>query len=92
MIYFYDGIVAKTLETIKEAHDCADILCDLSRIDQAKTNVNLYGDVSAAHQLDEELRKKYPCIDAMINFANAMLPQMPQAGKPILQVRQPYQI
>ena len=43
--------------------------------------MNLYGDVSAAHQLDEELRKKYPCIDAMINFANAMLPQMPQSRK-----------
>ena len=81
MIHFYDNIVAKTLETIKEAHDCADILCDLSQIDQAKTNVNLYGDVSTAHQLDRELREKYPCIDAMINFANTMLPQVPQSKK-----------
>lgn len=81
MIHFYDSIVAKTLETIKEAHDCADILCDLSRIEQAKTNVNLYGGVSAAHQLDKELREKYPCIDAMINFANTMLPQVAQSEK-----------
>ena len=81
MIHFYDNIVAKTLEIIKEAHDCADILCDLSRIEQAKANVNLYGGVSAAHQLDKELREKYSCIDAMINFANTMLPQVPQSEK-----------
>ena len=81
MIHFYESIVAKTLETIKDAYDCADILHDLSRIEQAKANVNLYGGVSTAHQLDEELRKKYPCIDAMINFANTMLPPGPQSKK-----------
>ncbi len=32
MIYFYDDLVAKTVETIKEAYDCADILNDLNRI------------------------------------------------------------
>lgn len=81
MIHFYDSIVAKTLETIKEAYDCADILRDLIRIEQAKANVNLYDGVTAAHQLDEELRRKYPCIDAMINFANTMLPPVPQSRK-----------
>ena len=81
MIHFYDSIVAKTLETVKDAYDCADVLCDLGRIEQAKANVNLYGDVSAAYQLDEELRKKYPCIDAMINFANTMLLPVPQNRK-----------
>lgn len=81
MIYFYDDIVAKTLETIKEAHDCADILCDLSRIEQAKANVNLYGNVLAAEQLDRELREKYPLIDKMLNFANTMLLPAPQGRK-----------
>lgn len=81
MIYFYDSIVAKVLETIKEAHDCTDILCDISRIEQAKSNVNLYGGVPAAHQLDEELREKYPGIDRMIDFANTMLPPVPQSRK-----------
>lgn len=81
MIHFYDSIVAKTLETIKDAYDCADILHDLSRIEQAKANVNSYEGLLAADQLDQELRKKYPCIDAMINFANTMLPPVPQNRK-----------
>lgn len=81
MIHFYDSIVAKTLETIKDAYDCADILHDLSRIEQAKANVNSYEGLLAADQFDRELRKKYPCIDAMINFANTMLPPVPQNRK-----------
>lgn len=81
MIHFYDSIIAKTLETIMEAYDCADILCDLNRIEQTKANVNMYGDVSAAHQLDEELRGKYPMIDVMLNIANTMLPPSPRGAK-----------
>ncbi len=81
MIYFNDSAVAKTLETIKAAHDCANVLCDLSQIEQAKANVNLCGGVSVARQLDKKLRKKYPCIDTMINFANTMLSQVSQSKK-----------
>lgn len=81
MIHFYDSIVAKTLETIKDAYDCADILHDLSRIEQAKTNVNSYEGLLAAYQLDQELREKYPCIDVMLNFADTMLPPSPQIAK-----------
>lgn len=40
MITFYDGLFTETLEIMKEAHDCADILRDLDRIGQAKTNVS----------------------------------------------------
>ena len=39
MIYFYDDLVAKTVETIKESYDFADILNDLNRINQAITNI-----------------------------------------------------
>lgn len=81
MIYFYDELVAKTLETIKEAYDCADILNDLNRINQAMTNVKLYGDWYAANQLDRELRQKYPCIDNMVNFANSIPIPVPRAKK-----------
>lgn len=81
MIYFYDNIVAKTLETIKDAYDCADILHDLSRIEQAKINVNSYKGLLAADQLDRELRRKYLCIDAMTNFANTMLPPVLKGRK-----------
>ena len=62
MIHFYESIVTKALKTIKDAYDCADILHDLSRIEQAKANVSLYGGVSTAHQLDEELRKNIPVL------------------------------
>lgn len=52
MIYFYDNLVEKTVETIKEAYDCADILKDLNRINQTIRNIKLYGNWSAAVQLD----------------------------------------
>lgn len=81
MIYFYPELVAKTEEIIKDAHDCFDILCDLNRIEQAKATVNLYGDVFSASQLDDELRKKYPSIDELSNFAKTMLPPGPQSKK-----------
>lgn len=84
MIVFYNGLFAKTLEIMKEAHDCTDILRDLDRIGQAKANVYSYGGVFAAGQLDQELRQKYPTIDVLLNIAKAMrsnplLP--PQSGR-----------
>ena len=81
MIYFYDDLVARTVETIKESHDCTDILNDLNRIDQAITNINLYGNLSVADQLDRELRHKYPCINNMVEFANFFSISEPRAKK-----------
>lgn len=81
MIYFYDDLVAKTVETVKEAYDCADILNDLNRINQAITNIKLYGSWSAADQLDQELRQKYPCIDNMVEFANSIPAHVPMSKK-----------
>lgn len=81
MIYFYDDLVAKTVETIKEAYDYADILNDLNRINQTITNIKLYRNWSVAEQLDRELRQKYPCIDNMVNFANSIPAPVPQAKK-----------
>ena len=81
MIYFYDDLVEKTVETIKEAYDCADILNDLNRINQAITNIKLYGDWSAADHLDQELHQKYPCINNMVEFANSIPVPVPRAKK-----------
>ena len=72
MITFYDGLFAKTLEIMKEAHGCADILRDLDRINQTTAKVYSYGGVFAADQLDRELRQKYPMIDVMLNIADNM--------------------
>ena len=87
MIYFYDDLVAKTVETIKEAYDCADILNDLNRINQAMTNLKLYGNWSVADQLDQELRQKYPCIDNMVEFANSIPVPVPRAKKKLFSKR-----
>lgn len=84
MITFYDGLFAKTLEIMKEAHDCADILHDLDRIGQAKANVYSYGGAFAADRLDQELRQKYPMIDVMLNIADTMCSNplfSPQSGQ-----------
>ncbi len=66
VIHFYDDLVARTVETIKKAYDCTDILNDLN------TNINLCGNLSVAAQLDRELRHKYPYINNMIEFANSI--------------------
>ena len=81
MIYFYDELVAKTAETRKEAYDCADIFNDLNRINQAITNIKLYGNWSVADHLDQELRQKYPCIDNMVDFANSIPVPVPRVKK-----------
>lgn len=80
MIYFYDELVDRTLKMIKESYDCADVLNDLNRIEQAVTSVNLYGNRSAAEQLDRELRQKYPCIEIMLALADSMLVRLSQAS------------
>lgn len=72
MIYFYDELVRRTLDTIKEAYDCADVLNDLNRIEQEIANIKLNGNLFMATQLDQEMRKKYPCIDRLIDFANSI--------------------
>lgn len=72
MIHFVQSLQNKTLQIIKETPDCADILHDLKRIEWAKTNVYSYGGISAANQLDQELRQKYPTIDMILNIANTM--------------------
>lgn len=84
MITFYDGLFTETLEIMKEAHDCADILRDLDRIGQAKANVYSYGGAFAADRLDQELRQKYPMIDVMLNIADTMRSNplfSPQSGQ-----------
>lgn len=81
MIYFYDSLVAQTLEMVKSAYDCADILNDLNRIEQAQVWVRVHGDWNTANQLDYELRQKYPSIDTMIQIANAVPTPSPRAKK-----------
>ncbi len=65
------------LNTAKEAHDCADVLQDLNRINDAIANIQNYNGIELARGLDEELRIKYPCIDEMLNMAQAMPPCFP---------------
>ena len=81
LLHFYDELVVRTLKTIKESYDCIDVLNDLNRIDQAITNVNLYGNCTAAYQLDQKLRQKYPCIDRMVDVANSMLTPVPRTRR-----------
>lgn len=81
MIYFYDYLVNKTFETIKESYDCADILNDLNRINQMISNIKLYGDCTLAYDLDRELRQKYPYINKMVDFANSFYVTMQPSRK-----------
>lgn len=71
-IHFDEVLFEKALKIIKDAHDCADVLCDLERIKQAEAGVYSYIGVFAADQLDQELRNKYDAIDKMLDIADTM--------------------
>ncbi len=73
MIYFKKDLIKSALDTAKEARDCADVLKDLDRINNAIANIQNYDGLGQARELDKELREKYPCIDAMLSIAQAML-------------------
>ena len=72
--------VAKAEETIKDAHDLADVFNDICRIDQAKNSISQAEFIAnpteynrqlyLAEQLDIELRRKYSTIDKMLNVAD----------------------
>ena len=68
MIYFYDDLVAKTLDTIKSAYDCADVSFDLMRINETMKNVE-QGNWQAGVALDQEMRLKYPYINKMDQYS-----------------------
>ncbi len=69
MIYFHEELVAKALETIKDAADLADVQIDMQKIENAENRIWQFGDTITARRLDVELRRKYPTIDEMIAFA-----------------------
>lgn len=81
MIRFHDNLVAQILEIVKNTYDCADVLYDLNRIEQAIARVKSYGDWRTADQLDQELRKKHPSIDAMNKVADSIPVPFPQPTK-----------
>jgi hypothetical protein len=72
MIHFYVDLIAQTLKTVKEAYDCADVCNDITRIENAISQVRVYGNCGVAIQLDHELRQKYPCIDTMLEIASSI--------------------
>ncbi len=72
MIYFNKDLIRSVLDLAKEAHDCADVLKDLDRINDAIANIQNYDGLGQARELDKELRDKYPCIDVMLGVAQTM--------------------
>ena len=72
VIHFATDLESLTLNAIAKAHDCVDIVYDLSRI---QTTIQ-YGTERDAGTLDLELRQKYPAICAMLQTANSM-PTLP---------------
>ena len=71
MIHFYENLVAKTLETVKSAYDCVDVSHDLLRINEAIENAKQGNWITGA-DLDQEMRRKYPVINRMDQFATAL--------------------
>lgn len=72
MIYFFEDIVQKALETIQDGKEFSDILYDINRIKQAKQNIEKGFSIEGANRLDFELREKYLIINDMISLANSI--------------------
>ena len=72
MIYFKEDLVARVLNEAKDAHDLCDMVRDLGRIKDAMVDMQTFDGLMRARKLDKELRDKYPCIDAMLDIAQAM--------------------
>ncbi len=78
IIYFHEELVAKVIETIKDATELADVRSDLQKIINAQNRIQQFGDTVTARKLNSELRKKYPIIDEMLAFANTVCPPVQQ--------------
>lgn len=65
-IYFASDLEVRTMEALKEANDCADIINDLKRIRWAIP----FGMDEQARALDREMRQKYPGIEYMLQVTS----------------------
>lgn len=72
MIYFYGELIYEAEKYIHNAYELYDIRQDMEKIEYAERNIYSAGGIQYAHKLDEELRKKYPTIDMMIDVANSL--------------------
>ena len=72
MIYFKEDLVEQVLSVVKDAHDIGDIGQDLDTINKAIANMRTIDDLLQARNLDEKLRRKYPCINELLDVAQAM--------------------
>ena len=73
MIYFKNHLVAIAKDLI-ESHDDWDTAKDLKKIENAKRNLHTISGRIYANDLNEELRKKYPNIERMLNVADCFTP------------------
>ena len=76
MIHFDPELVSKVIEVAKDAADLRDVTKDLQQIKNAQAGILQFGDVVTARRLDAKLRKKYPVIDEMLDWANRMPPTL----------------
>lgn len=97
-IYFYKNLTAAALKALEESHELSDISQDLQKVQWqmeqvAYSNLCLVCDnferfrrLQQARELNNELRKKYPVINNMLNIANrlprAQAPSPASAGAP----------
>ncbi len=72
MIEFYNDKVFAALELIKDSKECVDVYNDIQTINNYMQNVPNGRSISEAISFDSFLRRKYPCIDLMLNIASAM--------------------
>lgn len=72
MINFNVDLFYRAEKDIKEVRDFKDLKEDIDKIDFAMKNIVAYDGIAYAKYLDNQLRKKYPIINKMVEVANNM--------------------
>ena len=71
MIHFDNNLAKEAFKIAHEAHELSDVANDLNRINTVLSTTPTIENLFEAQRLDNELRKKYPTIDKMLEIANS---------------------
>ena len=83
-IYFHKNLTEKALKALEESHELSDLSRDLqkvqwqmeqvaySNLSQIYDNFERFQRLQQAKELNNELRKKYPVINNLLNIANRL--------------------
>ena len=70
MIHFNPNLVSQAVKIAHEAHELSDVVNDINRIQAILSTTPTKEVLFEAKKLDDELRRRYPIIEKMLEIAN----------------------